>query len=182
MKTINLKKIAIAGAALVGLGTAAIGVVNSQTQPNIVQAATSKIKVSQSSAVKKFQAKYKKAKIESINLEKEHGRYVYKIEGFTSTKEYEMKINASTGKTISSHSERRDRGDKKSALNLKKTISRSTATKIAQKKVSGSKAIEWNLDREGSRNVWEVTVTKNGKKSEVKINALTKKVISVERD
>lgn len=65
---------------------------------------------------------------------------------------------------------------------MKKTISRSTATKIAQKKVSGSKAVEWKLDREGSRSIWEVTVTKNGKKSEVKINALTKKVISVERD
>lgn len=180
MKTINLKKIAIAGVALVGLGTATMATVNSQAQPTIVQAATSKIKVSQSSAVKKFQAKYKKAKIDSISLEKEKGRYVYEIEGFTSTREYDMKINATTGKTISAHSEKRN--EKKSALNLKKTISRSTATKIAQKRVSGSKATEWTLDREGSRSVWEVTVTKNGKKSEVKINALTKKVISVERD
>ena len=56
-----------------------------------------------------------------------------------------------------------------------------TATKIAQKRVSG-KAVEWSLDREGSKNVWEVTISKNGQKSEVKINAITKKVISVERD
>ena len=175
MKAINLKKIIIASAALIGLGAAAITTIN-QAEPTTVQAATGKIKVSQSSAVKKFQAKYN-AKIKSINLEKENGRYVYEIEGFSSTREYEMKINASSGKTISSHSEKLE-----AALNLNKTISRSTATKIAQKRVSGSKAIEWNLERENSRSVWEVTVTKNGKKSDVKINALTKKIISVERD
>ena len=180
MKAINLKNITIASAALIGLGTATITTIN-QAEPTTVQAATGKIKVSQSSAVKKFQAKYN-AKIKSINLEKENGRYVYEIEGFSSTREYEMKINASSGKTISSHSEKLEAGYKKAALNLKKTISRSTATKIAQKRVSGSKAIEWNLERENSRSVWEVTVTKNGKKSDVKINALTKKIISVERD
>lgn len=93
-----------------------------------------------------------------------------------------MKINAATGKVISSHSERLDRDERnKKALNFSKTISRSTATKIAQKRVSG-KAVEWSLDREGSKNVWEVTISKNGQKSEVKINAITKKVISVERD
>lgn len=183
MKTIRLKKMAIAGVAVLGLSsTAGILISNTnQTPSHVVKAASSKIKVSQNSAVKKFKAKYKKAKIESISLEKENGRYVYDIEGFTSTKEYEMKINAATGKRISSHSEKRDRGSKK-ALSLSKTISRSTATKIAQKRVPGSKATEWTLDREGSRHVWEVTVTKNGQKSEVKINALTKAVISVERD
>lgn len=82
---------------------------------------------------------------------------------------------------ISAHSEA-ERNRNKKAINLSKAISRSTATKIAQKKVPGSKAIEWSLERDGSRTVWEVTVSKSGKKSEVKINALTKKVISVERD
>lgn len=101
MKTINLKKIAFAGAALIGLGTAAITTVNQNTEPTTVQAASSKIKVSQSTAVKKFRAKYPSAKIDSINLEKERGRYVYEIEGFTSTREYDMKINALTKKVIS---------------------------------------------------------------------------------
>lgn len=70
MKTINLKKFAIAGAALIGLGTAAITTVNQNTESTTVQAASSKIKVSQSTAVKKFRAKYPSAKIDSINLEK----------------------------------------------------------------------------------------------------------------
>ena len=183
MKTINLKKITIATAAAIGLGTAAIATTNYFNQPTTVQAASSKIKLSQNAAVKKFKAKFKKAKVESISLDKENGRYVYEIEGFTSTREYDMKINAATGKTISSKSEKLDRDDRnKKALNLKKTISRSTATKIAQKKVAGSKATEWTLEREGLRSIWDVTVTKNGQKSEVKINALTKKVISVERN
>ena len=41
MKTINLKKFAIAGAALIGLGTAAITTVNKNTEPTTVQAASS---------------------------------------------------------------------------------------------------------------------------------------------
>ena len=182
MKTINLKKITITGAALLGLGTAAIATINLANETNVVQAVSSNIKVSQNTAVKKFKAKFKTAKIESISLDKENGRYVYDIEGFTSSKEYEMKINASTGKTISSHSEKLDRDERgKKALSLSKTISRSTATKIAQKRVAG-KAVEWSLDREGSKHVWEVTISKNGQKSEVKVNAITKKVISVDRD
>ena len=47
MKTINLKKITITGAALLGLGTAAIATINLANETNIVQAASSKIKVSQ---------------------------------------------------------------------------------------------------------------------------------------
>lgn len=182
MKTINLKKITIATAAAIGLGTAAIATTNHINEQATVQAASSKIKLSQNAAVKKFTAKFKNAKIESISLDKENSRYVYEIEGFTSTKECEMKINATTGKTISSKSEKLDNDDRnKKALNLKKTISRSTATKIAQKKVAG-KAVEWTLDREGKKSVWEVTVSKNGQKSEVKINAISKKVISIDRD
>ena len=62
MKAINLKKIIIASAALIGLGAAAITTIN-QAEPTTVQAATGKIKVSQSSAVKKFQAKYNAKKM-----------------------------------------------------------------------------------------------------------------------
>ncbi|GAA2951701.1 PepSY domain-containing protein [Lactobacillus kefiranofaciens subsp. kefirgranum] len=183
MKSINFKKIAVTGIALVGLGTAAVATTQI-AEPTIAQAASSKIKISQSSAIKKFHAKYKKAKIESITLEKEHGRYVYEIEGYTSTREYDMKINASSGKVISHHSEKMDHDDRaeKRAINLKKTISRSTASKIAQKKVSGSKAVEWTLNRSGKRTVWDVTVTKHGNESEVKIDAHTKKVLSVDYD
>ena len=86
MKTINLKKITITGVALLGLGTAAITATNLATEPNVVQAASSKIKVSQNTAVKKFKAKFKAAKVESISLDKEKGRYVYEIEGFNSTR------------------------------------------------------------------------------------------------
>lgn len=191
MKSINFKKIAVTGIALVGLGTAAVATTQI-AEPTIAQAASSKIKISQSSAIKKFHAKYKKAKIESITLEKEHGRYVYEIERYTSTREYDMKINASSGKVISHHSEKMDHDDRaemdhddraeKRAINLKKTISRSTASKIAQKKVSGSKAVEWTLNRSGKRTVWDVTVTKHGNESEVKIDAHTKKVLSVDYD
>ena len=64
MKTINLEGVTIATAAAIGLGTAAIATTNYFNQPTTVQAAPSKIKLSQNAAVKKFKAKFKKAKFE----------------------------------------------------------------------------------------------------------------------
>lgn len=182
MKTINLKKIAFAGAALIGLGTAAITTVSQNSEPTIVQAASNKIKISQNTAVKKFRTKYKNAKIESINLEKERGRYVYEIEGFDSTHEYSAEINAETGHASSVHSEKLDHDDQnETALNLDGIISRNEASSIAEKHAKG-KSYEWKLENEHGKTYWDVEVKDGHRNSEVKIDAHSKKVISVEND
>lgn len=176
MQKSMIKRLAATGVVLLGLG--GTGAVIAQSPAITVQATS--IKVSQSAVVKKFTKKFKDAKIESISLEKENGRYVYEIDGFTKSKEHSMKINASSGKVIRTESKKLD--DHKKSLNLKKTISRSTATKIAQKRAKGAKATEWTLDREGNKSVWDITLKKGHKEYEVQVNALTKKVIKVEVD
>lgn len=181
-KKINLKKLSVA-AAVLGLAVGGSAVVaeglDNPSNISIVQAAsTSQIKLNRTQAVKKFTQKFGNKSIESISLKSSGSKYVYTVEGFDSTKEYEVKINAKTGKIISSKTERLDADDHKSAVNLKKAISRSSATKIAKKYASG-KVVEWTLEKENGKSVWVVEFS-NG--TEVEINALTKKVISVEKD
>lgn len=182
-KKLNLKKLSVAVAVLglaVGGSAVAVEGISNATSSSIVQAAvsTSQIKLTRTQAVKKFTQKFGNKSIESISLKPSGNKYVYTVEGFDSTKEYEVKVNAKTGKIISSKSERLDADDHKSAVNLKKAISRSSATKIAKKHASG-KAVEWTLEKENGKSVWVVEFA-NG--TEVEINALTKKVISVEKD
>lgn len=181
-KKINLKKLSVA-AAVLGLAVGGSAVVaeglDNASNISIVQAAsTSQIKLNRTQAVKKFTQKFGNKSIESINLKPSGSTYVYVIEGFDATKEYEVKVNAKTGKVISSKSEKLEADDHKSAVNLKKAISRSSATKIAKKHASG-KAVEWTLEKENGKSVWVVEFA-NG--TEVEINALTKKVINVDID
>ena len=184
MKTINLKKITIATAAAIGLGTAAIATTNYFNQPTTVQAASSKIKLSQNAAVKKFKAKFKKAKVESISLDKENGRYVYEIEGFDSNNDYSVDINAETGAVSHVHSEKLDRDDRnQKALDLSGVISRDEANRIAQEHAKGTSE-EWKLERDDTsgKTYWEVKVKNGHQETEIKIDAHSKAVVSTEHD
>ena len=71
--------------------------------------------------------------------------YVYEVEGFTSTHEYNVEINAKTGKIIDHESDRLDHDDKKHAIKLTGIISRGKASKIANKKTHG-RSSEWTLE------------------------------------
>ncbi|MFH4353508.1 PepSY domain-containing protein [Lactobacillus helveticus] len=53
--------------------------------------------------------------------------YVYEVEGFTSTHEYNVEINAKTGKIIDHESNRLDHDDKKHAIKLTGIISHGKA-------------------------------------------------------
>lgn len=179
-KTINLKKMTIAGAALLGLGTATVAIVNNQTQPTVVKASSSSSQntLSQSAAIEKFQTKYNNAKISSISLEKENGNYVYEIEGFDNANEYSAEVNAQTGQISYAHSEKLDHDDHEIALDLNSVISRDEASSIAENKAGGT-AQEWTLEQDGKTAYWEVKLS-NG--TEVKINANTKQIISTDKD
>ena len=140
------------------------------------------IKISQTEALNKFDQTYKDKKIKDIDLKSESKEYVYEIEGFDNDKEYTVVINANNGKVIRSHSEKRDLSDSlDKALDLDKTISRDEATKIAENKVKGT-AKEWKLEQDHNNAYWEIEVDDGSKTSEVKIDAINKKVIEVEHD
>ena len=144
---------------------------------------TSQIKVSQEEALDTFNKSYKNSKIKDIDLKIENSKYVYEVEGFDSTKEYNMTIDANNRKVLHKHFEILDLDDRnQSALDLSKTISRNEASKIAENHVSNSTATEWKLEQDHNTAYWEVTVNDGNHTHEIKINAQNKKVIETEQD
>lgn len=143
----------------------------------------SQIKLSQTEALNKFDKKYSDKKIKEIDLKLDGDHYVYEIDGFDESKEYEMTINARTGKEIRSSSEKLDLDDRlQKSLDLDKTISRKEASEIAEKEVKNSVAKEWNLKMEDGKAIWEVTVESGSAKHEIEIDASSKKIIKSEKE
>lgn len=58
----------------------------------------SQIKLSQTEAINKFDKKYSDKKLKEIDLKLDGNKYLYEITGFDKDKEYEMTINATSGK------------------------------------------------------------------------------------
>lgn len=143
----------------------------------------SDIKIDQQAAIDQFNKKYQNKQLEEVELESEHGKYVYTVKGFDNSKEYEVEVNAKTGKTISSESEKLDHDDKNYALDPNKAISRDDASQVAEKAAKKGSSIEWKLKQDKKNQaVWEVKVKDGQKVKEVKLDAASKKVLKVEND
>ena len=170
-------------AAAVLLATAVSGgtiAVTAKSSP-IAQAAQT-IKLNEKQAVAKFKQKYTKAKISEISLEKHLNRYQYEISGFDSQKEYSAKIDAQTGKLSAAKSEKLDADDHETAIKLNQVISRQKANQLAEKAAKSGQGREWTLETDNGQTIWQVDVVDGHQKTEVKINAVNQKVISVETD
>ncbi|HJE50120.1 MAG TPA: PepSY domain-containing protein [Lactobacillus johnsonii] len=150
-----------------------------QTQKDNIQ-----IKLSQQEAIDKFHQQFSGKQLKSIELNREGKHYLYEIEGFDSNNEYSVNINAETGQIGHVHSEKLDHDDRnQKALDLKGTISRDDASRIAEERVKGTSE-EWKLEQDENtgKTYWEVKVKNGHQETEVKINAHTKEVISTEHD
>lgn len=142
----------------------------------------SKIKLSQTEAINKFDKKYSDKKLKEIDLKLDGNKYFYEITGFDKDKEYEMTINAISGKEVKSSSEKLDLDERlQKGLDLDKVISRDQASEIAEKEVKNSTAKEWTLKMDQDKVIWDVTVESGSSKHEVEIDAISKKVIKSEK-
>ena len=173
---------------LVGAG-ATYGVMESHEHGGLVEAVhhqkanKADIKVDQQAAIDKFHQKYKGKQINEVELEADHGQYVYKVKGFDKTNEYKVKVNSKDGKVISNKKEKLEAGEKKYQLAPEKAISRAEASSIAEKAAKKGSSVEWKLEQTGKdKSVWEVKVASGSQEKEVTINASSKKVLSVEND
>lgn len=147
------------------------------------KAKTSDIKIDQQGAIDKFNQKNPNKQLSEVKLEVDHGKYIYKVEGFDKTNEYKTEINAQSGKITSNKSEKLDQGDKEYQLDPSKAISRDEASQIAEKAAKKGTSREWELKQDTKgKAVWEVKVTDGHQVKEVQINAGTKKVLSTEKD
>lgn len=143
------------------------------------------IKIDQQAAIDKFNQKYDNKQLNEVKLESDNGKYVYTVKGFDNSNEYKVKVDAKSGKLISSKSEKLERDDKKYLLDPGKAISRDEASQIAEKtaKAKQGSSIEWKLEQEKQNQAsWEVKVKDGRTIKEVSINANSKKVQSVEND
>lgn len=170
-------------AAAVLLATAVSGgTIVATTKSSPIAQAAQTIKLNEKQAVAKFKQKYTKAKISEISLEKHLNRYQYEISGFDSQKEYSAKIDAQTGKLSAAKSEKLDADDHETAIKLNQVISRQKANQLAEKAAKSGQGREWTLETDDGQTIWQVDVVDGHQKTEVKINAINQKVISVETD
>lgn len=156
------------------------GTITATAKSSPIAQAAQTIKLNEKQAAAKFKQKYTKAKISEISLEKHHNRYQYEISGFDSQKEYSAKIDAQTGKLSAAKSEKLDADDHETAIKLSQIISRQKANQLAEKAAKSGQGREWTLETDDGQTIWQVDVINGHQKTEVKINAINQKVISVE--
>lgn len=64
--------------------------------------------ISHTEAVRIFHSRYPDATVQSVSYERENGRMVYEVEGYTMTREIDMEIDAATGKVLKVETDHRD--------------------------------------------------------------------------
>ena len=149
---------------------------------------TSAVAVSLEKVTTAFEKKYPEAKITSLQLDTDFGRYFYEIEGVDQQKEYQVEVNAETGEFTKEKVETLDADEQngvkmqEEALDLTNIISREQATTLAEKEAKVGQAPDWKLEKELGITYWEVKVKEGQQKIEVKIDAHSGKILTTERD
>lgn len=149
---------------------------------------TSAVAVSLEKVTTAFEKKYPEAKITSLQLDTDFGRYFYEIEGVDQQKEYQVEVNAETGEFTKEKVETLDADEQngvkmqEEALDLTNIISREQATTLAEKEAKVGQATDWKLEKELGITYWEVKMKEGQQKIEVKIDAHSGKILTTERD
>ena len=149
---------------------------------------TSAVAVSLEKVTTAFEKKYPEAKITSLQLDTDFGRYFYEIEGVDQQKEYQVEVNAETGEFTKEKVVTLDADEQngvkmqEEALDLTNIISREQATTLAEKEAKVGQATDWKLEKELGITYWEVKVKEGQQKIEVKIDAHSGKILTTERD
>ncbi|HCJ4854165.1 TPA: PepSY domain-containing protein, partial [Listeria innocua] len=124
-------------------------------------------------AVKAFKDKHSDAEISSVELEKNLGKYIYKVEGISNDNEYEMKFNAETKEELADET---DKLDKEDTGGVEKENEKISLDGIKSPKEAMDKAVSeqagdvtsWKIERELDTTYYEVTVKQGNNKYEIK--------------
>ncbi|MBC1806570.1 PepSY domain-containing protein [Listeria sp. FSL L7-0993] len=138
-------------------------------------------------AINAFKEKHGDAEISSVELEKNLGKYVYKVDGISNDNEYEIKFNAETKEQLSDETDKLGRED---AGGVEKENEKISLDGIKTPKEAMDKAVteqagdvtSWKIERELDTTYYEVTVKQDNKKYEIKLNAKTLDVLQTEQD
>ncbi len=125
-----------------------------------------------------------KGKVEDVELEKEGGKRYYEVDIDRENKEYEVHVDAYSAKILKVEKDSDDDDDRdgKVSKSVKKSIiSKTKAIAIAKKRVNG-KVIEIEKDDDDGRYKYEIKLRTKKGEAEIKIDAVTGKVLEVEFD
>lgn len=159
-----------------------------QQEATTISEKTSAVAVSLEKVTTAFEKKYPEAKITSLQLDTDFGRYFYEIEGVDQQKEYQVEVNTETGEFTKEKVETLDADEQngvkmqEEALDLTNIISREQATTLAEKEAKVGQATDWKLEKELGITYWEVKVKEGQQKIEVKIDAHSGEILTTERD
>lgn len=121
------------------------------------------------------------AAIIDIDLDADSGRYVYEVEAYKDGYEYELVLDAKTGKGIHLFKELDDWYEGGAALN-QAVISIEKAKDIALAKVAGAHIEKIELDEDNGKLIYEVELKKEKLEYDLEIDGLTGKIISFKID
>lgn len=129
------------------------------------------IKVSATDAYNTFLEKKPNANVEKIELNYNHNRYSYKIEGYDDLKEYELEIDALNNEIL--RLEQDDRDDEKLELTLADVEKIDSIVNNAISENQDFTFLEWELSIKNDRKVLEIEFEKEGNDVEYKYDLNT---------
>lgn len=131
--------------------------------------------------VKKIALSEQDGYVESIDLEKEHGRLYYEVDIEQGNKDYEIYIDASTGEVLKVDFEDDSRDKDKNEHNFADFITIDKAKDIAVGELGGE-VIEIDLDEDDGRYEYDLELRVDRGEAEITIDAVTGEILELEID
>lgn len=122
------------------------------------------IKISPLEAYEIYMEKYPDAKITQIQLDKDFGSYVYKVEGLDTDTEYELILNPVNGEITKENSEKEYDNDYDEGEITKAHLEKIDELVNSALKDAGEGAVieEWTLESDDGRVILEIEIDKKG--------------------
>lgn len=174
----------IAATVLLGGAMAANAAKNNQPEKIVQKAETGDGMISLAEA-KAVALKQHDGIVEAIELEDRSGKAYYEVEIEKGDKDFDIRIDAKSGEVLASK-DRDDDHDQADDQELPSTqnknlLSAQEAKKIAEDKIKG-KVMEIDLEDEDGQPAFEVELKTNTGEVELKIDAITGKILKEEHD
>lgn len=185
-KPSTLTKLAIIALSIISIGTVAIAsgqipVISKAGNSEAVAIAKSKISLEQAITIAQ-----KTTKGDVISAEFEQNDYIeggkFEIKSIVNSTEYEVKIDASTGRVLRTKQEKLDQQDiaeynamKQAQISLTQALQKSTQS------ISG-KVVEAEFDLDNGKSIYEIKIAKGTEVYQVIVDAMTGAIISKQLD
>ena len=132
-------------------------------------------------AVDAFKKQWPEGKLKEVSFEKEGDRYVYELDGESDSKEYSLKLDATSGEILG-QKEENDQDMVGEELSLAGLKTEKEAFEAGKKAINEEvKGIEsWSLEIENGKAIYQVEFDLGGQDREVTLDAKTLEVLEID--